>query len=340
MKGLSKLAMKLAALLLPFPLAVAIGMSMFPKDLFDSEYGWYRQHQEYAEGHDEPCRVLIIGDSAAKVACRPELLSEDTYNFSLQGATPIEEYYSLREYLENHKAPAYLVCMNGPWYFVTDEYFWSRQVYFHVLGSDEMRDIEERLRQTGDFSPFNVASLREFRKEAALYRFYAPQKYSVVFLKNLVLNLTGNSSRGAYEANYEYAAANRGQSRYYDRQGNDLPALYVDKDSFSPSELIDHYFRALIGLCLENDIQFIFQSPPQNMSSKDSISSGWIDGFVEYMDGIQSDYPEIRVDAGVEWYDSEYFSDAFHLDQTGTERYCAALREKYPYVFDDEEAPS
>lgn len=333
MRALPKLVIKLAALLIPFPLAIAIALSVFPKDFFDAEYGWYKQHQDYAEGQDEPCRVMIVGDSAAKVACQPELLSDDTYNFSLQGATPIEEYYSLREYLENHDAPQYLICMNGPWYFVSDQYFWSRQAYFHLLDDVEMRDLEEHLRQTGDLSPFGVASLREFQKEAALYRFYAPQKYGVVFLKGLALDLTGHSRREGYQENYDHAVANKGQSQYYAKGANDEPAMTIDKDTFSPSELIDLYFRALIGLCRENGIQFIFQSPPQNMSTKDSINSGWIDGFIAYMDGVRADHPEISVDAAWEWYESGYFDDAFHLDQDGAERFCAQLREKYPYVF-------
>ena len=339
MRALSKLAIKFAVLLLPFPLIVTIAMSAFPASLFDGEYGWYRQHQDYAQGHDAPSRVLIIGDSASKVACRPELLSEDTYNFSLQGATPIEEYYTLREYLENHDAPEYLLCMNGPWYFVTDQYFWSRQVYFHILSGDVMEDIEEQLRQTGDFAPFGVSSLGEFQKEAALYRLYAPQKYSVVFLKNLFLALTGRGSRAAYEENYEYAAANKGPSSYYQQQNNEAPALVVDKDTFSPSPLIDRYFRALIGLCREHDIQFIFQSVPQNPNLKDSVSGNWLAGFEAYMEDVRSDHPEISVDASVEWYESGLFSDAWHLNQAGAERYCAELREKYPYVFSEEARP-
>ncbi len=333
MRGLSKLAIKLAALLLPFPLAVAIALSVFPTYFFDPEYGWYRQNREYAEGDGEPCRVMIMGDSAAKVACRPALLSDDTYNFSLQGATPIEEYYFLREYLENHEAPEYLLYMQGPWYFVTDEFFWSRQVYFHLLDDGEMREIEEQLRQTGDLSPFGVASLREFQKEAALYRFYTPQKYGVVFLKGLALDLTGHSRREGYQENYDYVVANKGQSQYYAKGANDQPVMTIERDTFSPSELIDRYFRALIGLCRENGIQFIFQSPPQNMSTKDSINSGWIDGFIAYMEGVRADHPEISVDAAWEWYESGYFDDAFHLDQDGAERFCAQLREKYPYVF-------
>lgn len=364
MRALPKLVIKLAVLLIPFPLAIAIGISVFPKDFFDAEYGWYRQHQEYAEGQDEPCRVMIMGDSAAKVACRPALLSDDTYNFSLQGATPIEEYYSLRTYLENHDAPQYLICMNSPWYFVSDQYFWNRYVYFHLLDGGELRDIGEQLRQTGDYSALGVSSSGEFRKEAVLYSIYAPQKYSTVFLKNLFLNLFGNGHREAYEVNYKYVAANRGQSQYSAGQDNDgavvstdkdtalsrefidsyyrdqVEQLFVGQDTFSPSELIDRYFRALIQLCLDNDIRFIFQSPPQNAGSKDGIASEWIAGFEEYMNGIQSDYPEIRMDAAVEWRESEDFSDGFHFNQKGTERYCAGLREKYSYVFSNEEVPS
>lgn len=96
----------------------------------------------------------------------------------------------------------------------------------------------------------------------------------------------------------------------------------------------------MIQLCQDNSIRFIFQSPPQNAGTKDGIDSGWIAGFEAYMNDVQSDYPGIRVDAAVEWYESGYFSDGFHLNQEGAERYCAELWEKYSYVFDNEKVPS
>lgn len=337
MRSLTRLAVKLAVLLILFPLVVRAAMSVFPEYFFDSEYGWYMQNRDCAADHKEPCRVMIMGDSAAKIACRPEVLSDDTYNLSVQGATAVEEYYFLRKYLENNEAPEYLIYMQGPWYFINDWYFWSRFVYFHWLDGDDLRDIQAQIRKTGDVESLDVSSVREFQKEAAFYSLYSPRKYGVLFLKGLILNLTGNSRRELIEENYAYAAASKGQGRPSEGQGYDRAAIYIDKDIFSPGELMDHYFRALIELCLENGIHFLFRSPPQDVNSKDAISSTWIDGYMDYMDGIQSDYPEISVDAEMDWYENKYFGDGWHLNQKGVEYYCPQLREQYAYIFEEKE---
>lgn len=336
MNSFSRLVVKFVALLLPFPLATMIAMSAFPMDFFDSEYGWYLQNQEYAMGHDEYCRVLIMGDSSAKVSLRPELLSEDTYNYSLFGATAIEEYYYLREYLEHNEAPEYLIYMQGPWYLIADQYFWSRSVFFHRISEDDLWDMQARLRELNDLSPLEVSDVEEFRKEVALYRCYAPQKYSVIFLKGLALNLAGSSRRKSNAESIALANENKGQTQYSKGQSGNVP-VYIHSDHFSPSDLMEHYFRALIELCAEHHIRFIFQSSPLNESSRSTINHNWLAGYMEYMDGFQADYPDAVFHAELEWYPAEDFSDSFHLNPSGVEKYDRALRERYADIFDPKE---
>lgn len=95
--------------------------------IYDEEYASYKQTLDYINQSNETNRVLIFGDSVAKAGIIPQLISEDTYNISMAGATTIEQYYMLQDYLEHHEAPKTLIMM----YFIgahdsIDDFFWNR----------------------------------------------------------------------------------------------------------------------------------------------------------------------------------------------------------------------
>ena len=82
----------------------------------------------------------------AKCSWIPKELSDDSYNFSLYGTCPMEEYYYLREYLSNHSAPQVLIYSQQITHMINAEAFWSRSVYFHRMSKDDLRDLEREIR--------------------------------------------------------------------------------------------------------------------------------------------------------------------------------------------------
>ena len=79
--------------------------------IYDEEYASYKQTMDYVTNSNEYNKNLIFGDSVAKAGIIPKNISDDTYNISLAGATTIEEYYILQDYLENHEPPKNLIMM-------------------------------------------------------------------------------------------------------------------------------------------------------------------------------------------------------------------------------------
>ena len=67
--------------------------------IYDEEYASYQQTLDYINKTNEYNHTLIFGDSVAKAGIIPDLISEDTYNISMAGATTIEQYYMLQDYL-------------------------------------------------------------------------------------------------------------------------------------------------------------------------------------------------------------------------------------------------
>lgn len=333
MDPIVKLTAKLVVLLIPFPLAVMVAMSCFPMQLFDSEYAFYRQNKEYGQAHDVYCRVLIMGDSSAKTALHPDLLSDDTYNFALAGASPIEEYYCLRDCLEHNEAPEYVLCTFTLPAMTHELYFWERFVYFHLIDAETLADMQEQLAAISDVSSLGVSDAGEFAKEAWLYRLYAPQKYGWVFLKGLWGNAFGGERYKANMNNYREVVENKGhffcggKSEYADEEN----VVIAGMEEFCAGEVTDHYFRSLIELCEENDIRFIFQSPPYNTSTH--IKKSVIDEYKAYLEGIQREYPNAIIDENLCWYGPECFGDSAHVNQNGMERYSLQTAKKYPDIF-------
>ena len=332
MNPIMKLGAKLAALLAAFPLVLAVSMSCFPMWLLDDEYAYYRQNKEYGQGHDGYCRVLILGDSSVKAALHPDLLSDDTYNFALGGASPIEEYYCLREYLEHNEAPEYVLCTFYLLSMTQARNFWKRFVYFHRMDDDVLADIREQLAAFNDISSLGVSDVGEFTKEAWIYRMYAPQKYNDALLKGLWENACGGKRYKTNIKNYQEAVENKGHffcgtKEYCDDEDSKLASM----EEFYADEVIDHYFRSLIVLCEENGIQFVFQSPPYNTSTH--IKKTVVDGYTAYLESIQQDYPNAVIDETLCWYGPEYFGGATHVNQNGMERYSLETVQQYPEIF-------
>lgn len=331
MNPIMKLAAKLAALLLPFPLTVMLAMPCFPMQLYKEDYPYYCQHKEYAEGHEKYCRVLIMGDSTAQAALQPKLLSDDTYNYALGGASPIEEYYYLREYLAHNAAPQYLLCVFDMELATVPVYFWDGFVFLHRASADDLTDMKERLTMLSDVSALGVSDADEFAKEVRLYQMYAPQKYGATFLQGLLLNVFGDR----YEANkafYREVLENRGQRFFGTAEYCDTENSFnANMEEFRVPEVTDHYLKKMIELCEANDIQFIFQSPPYIDNTH--IRKKVLDEYTAYFEGVQQEHPNAVIDTDICWYGPECFGDASHVNQKGMERYSLETVQKYPDIF-------
>ena len=104
-RQIGRLISKILIIILPVVLVMQIFCAAFPMAYMDVEYAMYKQQKDYISKNHDTNRVLILGDSRAKASFMPDVLGEDVYNISLGGISPVESYYMLKEYLENHAGP-------------------------------------------------------------------------------------------------------------------------------------------------------------------------------------------------------------------------------------------
>lgn len=276
--------------------------------------------------HDGYYRVLIMGDSEAKSAWLPDELSEDTYNFSLAGASPIDEYYCLKDYLEKNDAPEYLFYTQAAGHFVEADFFWSRMIYFHRMCETDFYDLLETLKDYKDVTLFGE---RNMKQEFLLYKYYFPTKYSSAFLKFLL----GENRYDKCIKNYQIAEENCGQMQVGNADRWDEANKYAKWESFEANEIIDDYFGKLIDLCGEHGIKFIFQMIPYSESTYENLQPQFVSDYTSYLESLQEEHPDALIDHELVSYDNSYYGDAYHLNRRGTVRFSQEMREKYSEIF-------
>ena len=132
-KEIGRLFGKLVLLVAPFFVVLPLYCAHFQDYYMDDEYAMYHAQRDYLLENQDHNDVIILGDSRTKAGLMPELLSDSTYNLALGGASPIEGYYSLREYLDNHPAPGTLILCYAPMHYMDVDTLWTRTVLPKVL---------------------------------------------------------------------------------------------------------------------------------------------------------------------------------------------------------------
>ncbi len=332
-RGLRSILVKSLAFVIPLivcSILTNILMTKDPMRYFDGEYPWYRENGEYAEGHEDYCRVLIMGDSVSKSAWLPSELSEDTYNFAIGGASPIEEYYCLSEYLQNNDAPEYLLYSQMPSHFIDAECFWTRGVYFHRIGMPQVLDVYKTIKSiTGEVGEsFSIKRILDI----PLYYSYSPIYYTSAVLKGTIAGRE-QTNRTAYQDVIE----NKGHMYFGSNNGQKICAFsIVDGEHFQCDALIDIYFRRIIELCEDHDIKFVYQSCPLSEITYSDIDNMIIREYNAYMEALKESYPNAEINAELFYYSDDLFNDDAHLSEAGATRFSREMCDKYAYIFCEE----
>lgn len=326
MKAIQKIGIRLTLLIIPLFIICPIMIGNFPVMFLDGEYPAYIENKEYSNNHNEYARILIMGDSTAKAAWLPDELSDDTYNFALGGASPIEEYYCLQEYLRSNEPPQIIIYTQSPRHFLEAETFWTRNVYFHRISMEDMCDLFSELSTVEDTS---VLGNKNLFMEYFCYLTYSPIKYSVALFKGILFSKRSARNKETHQILIE----NKGQIQYGRAEHCEEANICAGYRIFSVNNVIDIYFRKIIELCAKCNIYFVFQSAPLNSGTYQGLHKGFIEGYTSYLRSIQTDYPDTRIDCKLLRYSDFCFGDDSHLNMYGTLKFSKEMRKKYKEIF-------
>lgn len=320
-----KLVQKFIGIVLPLFIVLPLYCALFPMWYMDEEYAMYRQQKDYVTQNQDANRVLIIGDSRTKAGFIPDELSDDCYNLALGGTTPIEGYYTLKEYLEHHPSPECVIIAYAPMHYMDVDALWTRNIYFHVMNRE---DTAELFQIAAGCRKNDKILIENYRLEYAMYRFYMPNKYCTA-LKNAAF-------MGRHEANvtkYQQMTLERGHNFFGLANGSGDVNGEAKEEDFISSDVIAIYMQKIFDLCREQGIRVVVEQLPMNETSRSILTEDFKNHYRQYMDELAAANPTVQIFGDFYMYPNDYFGDADHLNQTGASAYCRFMKERYPDLF-------
>lgn len=301
-------------------------IQVFPMHYFDKEYAWYKENKEFSLKQNNNINVLIMGDSTAKTDYLPKLLSEETYNYALGGASITEEYFYLKDYLENSKAPKYIIYTTYPTRFMFFDTLWTRSVYFHRIAREDLESIIEKAKELNCLS---YVGDEEKLNNYYLYYYWSPTKYSSAIMNGLI-------SPKRYKDNvkkYNLVIENKGQTLFENKDYCNEVNTIANITSFEVPPILDYYFKEFIKLCNDNNIKLIIEQPPLNEATYNAMNTKFVEEYKDYLNSIKKEYPNVTIDTEFIYFGGECFGDSAHLNEKGVVVFDKYIKEKYSEVF-------
>lgn len=330
-KQIGKLLKKLVIICLPIIILFQVICAAFPMYYLDNEYAMYKQQKDYISENNDYNRVLILGDSRAKASFMPSQLGEDVYNISLGGISPVESYYMLTEYLENHQAPEYLVLAYAPMHLceASDEndnfVLWKRCIYFHTFNDKDFFDLAKNSK---NFENTYLVDRDHLYLEYFMHKIYFPTKYAVALQKAMFSN--------RHQVNvekYNQMIEQKGYSLFGTSGENGGVNGEAKLNDFKASDLSDYYLNAIFALCREKNIQVVLEQLPMTETSYIIIKDDFYLHYDMYLADLQAKNTDVRISRAVQYFDNSLFGDSDHLNTDGAVAFCQMMRDRYPDVF-------
>lgn len=320
MRQIPKLIIKCVLVMLPV-IVLCVYFRTHLLSFIDGEGPYYIWNREAANtASEKDYSVIVLGDSSANAAYVPELLSDDTINLALGGLSPIENYYTLEDWLNNHTPPKVCYISFFDATLSNDGYFWTRAYYAHRYS---LRQNLEALKTARDYNEKIILGDHPWL-DVISYELYLPNKYITPFM-----NASFNQRHASNAAAVITVGLHGGR---YITRGTDeyAPAAEEIYDSLAVRPMFDYYYRKMIGLCYEKDIAVRIVKLP--LPDNAVFADGYADSFYAYYDELQKEYPGLTVD----WfplYPRELFADNRHANAHGALRFSSELKELYPEDF-------
>lgn len=322
MKNIVKLMIKGICVMLPL-IAIYAYTWINPMGYMDGESPHYLWNKEKVNSpEDRYYDTIILGDSMANAAYMPEILSDTTINLSLGGMTPVENYYVLQDWLTTHSAPKVCYISFQDAHLLIEDCFWTRTMYSHRF----RRDQNLEMLKTAEIFQEPTIITDSYQTDFISYELFLPNKY--------IASIMNSGFNQRYEKNLETMRKDElHRGRYIAREAEGFEGGKKGvMEEFYLNPLFEDYYRRLIAMCMENNIQVRIVKLPH--ADNISFSKEYTAQVYEFYEKLKQDFPGITMD-WILTYDREYFIDANHLNSYGSLRFSSEIKELYPEDFGD-----
>ncbi len=317
----------LKCILASVPAIVLIAYTLLcPACYMDEEYAAWHFEKRVTEGKEyggADFDTVILGDSGAMSSLIPARLGDSCLNMAVGGATPIEMYYFLSEYLENHTPPKNAVIMFAPFHYWHIDNYKTRTVYFRAIPLSKLPELHKNAKACG--------------AESILYDRYITDEISArCGLPNKYLPAI-NAARftGRYDNNVK-AYAELQMSRGFGTFGEleecydeSYETSYGDMVIDGDAKLVTLYMQKLLKLCDNNGIHVMLLQPAVNTATYEGLNEHYYASYRNYIKQICSVCDHIEWETELRVYDGMYFSDTSHLNPSGAEKFTDEIRAVY-----------
>lgn len=332
MKNYVRFAYKCILVALPFILVIAFTLC-FPFAYMDNEYPGRAYTRDVINGNED-YDTLILGDSRAMADILPTSF-ESAVNLANGGATAIENYYYLSDYIKKHGAPKRVVIGFAPFHYTQIDNFWNRTVYFNDLTIGQMCEVRREASKAGKnfsdagFDGSCVVVSGGDTADLISNRLRLPHVYMPALINSHFI--------GRYSENkemYRSISDAKGHQLYGTDDGSsdlNYEVNYTGMDENADSALIQKYLVLLMNLCEANGIETYVISLPMNESSYSKLQDSYIVSLSMFLRSLGDLYPSSTVEMEQICYPDEMFGDSSHLNEKGADRFTNELKEKYGF---------
>lgn len=286
----------------------------------DREYAGWQSKKEYVREIGEREEILFLGDSRMLAAVNPTILSKPGFNLAINGANPVEMYFTLKNYIENHPKPKAVFVGFAPEHMASLDAYKRRNFHFHYFTYEEAMESQRQIFESDHYS-------KEQQNKELIddwhYFLRLPTRYGNVIIKS-------KFKRGAeYKKRYHETMANLGHSVIARGNQNNEPNWEARQKNLQILGSNDFYLRKIIALCQEYNVPVNILQLPVNPGSGQAIKeSGYREAYADYMRKIADEF-QVAVELYAPLYPEDCFGDPSHLNVRGTEVYTKELEQKY-----------
>ena len=289
---------------------------------FDEEYPAWLQQKDYVNSYGEKSEILFLGDSALKAGIIPQFISDNSYNLALGGAGPIEMYYTLEHYLENHPRPEKIFISISPMHFNYLKRYHDRTLYFHYLNETEQIESQENIFRL-DGTEF--LERMKLTAENKLFNLRFPTQYYHTIKNSLLLREPSN------EKIYENVKTERGH-QFFGLNPEWLKTYEPHEQLTTNIHLrpsLKFYMSKILELCKKNDVQvFMIQTPINSTTYATASQYEYFEPYQKYLSELSAE-TGVPIETELVFYEESLFGDALHLNYYGAKKFTAQIKQKY-----------
>lgn len=261
---------------------------------------WLHVKETVLKQNDEKQDLIMIGDSRAKAGFIPNInKSVKSLNLAVGGGTPVEGYYILKKYIENNPAPNKIIISYGPFHLDGQDCYWDRTVKFDFMEKNDYIEVENLALLIKDFK--TLGSGKTYTDYLSPIKFVSDLKNGIIGIRwsrNQSVLSEGYISKGHYYF---------GTAKFADGLNSE-----TSQNNFIESPLINIYFKKLLDLARQNNIQIYYYTMPFNEASFKKGKEQYRNEYTNYLKDIAMLF-DIKMCNQLTYMSNDNFGDPSHL---------------------------